>query len=63
MRGSEPPISTPRRQSMRDAAHAFHAAHLGATDRLMTWLAPRLDAAIAAGNKGAPDEKREAVSP
>jgi 3-deoxy-D-manno-octulosonic-acid transferase len=53
----------PRRRAMHDAALAFHAAHRGAADRLMTWLAPRLDAAIAAGNKDAPDEKRETVSP
>lgn len=31
-----------RRERMRDAALAFHAAHRGATDRLWAWLAPRL---------------------
>ncbi len=38
----------PRREAMRTAALAFHAAHHGAADRLAAWLAPRLDAAIAA---------------
>jgi 3-deoxy-D-manno-octulosonic-acid transferase len=53
----------PRRQAMHDAALAFHAAHRGAADRLMTWLAPHLDAAIAAARKNAlktPDETRAA---
>ena len=49
----------PRRKTMHDAALAFHAAHRGATDRLIAWLAPRLDAAIAARR----NEMREAVSP
>ena len=31
-----------RRNRMRDAALAFHAAHRGAADRLWAWLAPRL---------------------
>jgi 3-deoxy-D-manno-octulosonic-acid transferase len=31
-----------RRDAMRDAALAFHAAHCGAGDRLWTWLAPQL---------------------
>jgi 3-deoxy-D-manno-octulosonic-acid transferase len=56
----------PRRQAMHDAALAFHASHRGAADRLMTWLAPRLDAALAARNKdapNAPDEARAGVSP
>jgi 3-deoxy-D-manno-octulosonic-acid transferase len=48
----------PRRRAMRDAALAFHAAHRGAADRLMEWLAPRLDAAIAARQQ----EMQEAVS-
>ena len=48
---------------MRDAALAFHAAHRGAADRLMEWLAPRLDAAIATREKDARDETRDAVSP
>ena len=64
-----------RRHAMRDAALAFHAAHRGAADRLMAWLAPRLDAALAArvedaaGNAGknartnAPNKGRGAVSP
>ena len=30
-----------RRDRMRDAALAFHAAHRGAADRLWAWLAPR----------------------
>ena len=33
----------PRRRAMHDAALTFHAAHRGAADRLMAWLAPRLD--------------------
>jgi len=48
----------PRRRAMRDAALAFHAAHRGATDRLLAWLEPRIDAAM--GRTGA---AREAVSP
>jgi 3-deoxy-D-manno-octulosonic-acid transferase len=32
----------PRRDAMRAAALAFHAAHHGAADRLVAWLAPRL---------------------
>ena len=32
-----------RRDAMREAAHAFHAAHRGAADRLRDWLAPRLE--------------------
>jgi 3-deoxy-D-manno-octulosonic-acid transferase len=35
------------RRAMRDAALAFHAAHRGAVDRLWSWLAPRIDAALA----------------
>jgi 3-deoxy-D-manno-octulosonic-acid transferase len=53
----------PRRQAMHDAALAFHAAHRGAADRLMAWLAPRLDAAIAVRNKEAPNKTQEAISP
>lgn len=37
-----------RREAMREAALAFHAAHRGATDRLWMWLAPRLDTALGA---------------
>ncbi len=37
----------PRRQAMRAAALAFHAAHGGAADRLFAWLAPRIAAALA----------------
>jgi len=48
----------PRRRAMRDAALAFHAAHRGATDRLLAWLEPQIDAAM--GRTGA---AREAVSP
>jgi len=48
----------PRRRAMRDAALAFHAAHRGATDRLLAWLEPRIDAAMG-GTRAA----REAVSP
>ena len=48
----------PRRRAMRDAALAFHAAHRGATDRLLAWLEPQFDAAM--GRTGA---AREAVSP
>jgi 3-deoxy-D-manno-octulosonic-acid transferase len=32
------------RNTMREAAHAFHAAHRGAADRLRDWLAPRFQA-------------------
>jgi len=56
----------PRRQAMHDAALAFHASHRGAADRLMTWLAPRLDAALAARSKNAPpapDQAQAGVSP
>lgn len=35
------------RAAMRDAALAFHTAHGGAADRLWSWLAPRIDAALA----------------
>ena len=49
----------PRRRAMHDAALEFHAAHRGAADRLMAWLAPRLDAAIAARRNAV----RETVSP
>ena len=31
-----------RRDSMRSAALAFHAAHRGAADRLWAWLGPRI---------------------
>ena len=48
----------PRRRAMRDAALAFHAAHRGATDRLLAWLEPRIDAAM-----GRTRAAREAVSP
>ena len=46
----------PRRRAMRDAALAFHAAHRGAGDRLMTWLRPGLDAAIAARKELPPED-------
>ena len=36
-----------RREAMREAALAFHAAHRGSADRLWAWLAPRLAAAMA----------------
>ena len=52
LRSSQPSrrCSTTRRAGRRcaTAALAFHAAHHGAADRLAAWLAPRLDAAIAA---------------
>jgi len=35
-----------RLRAMRGAALAFHAAHRGAADRLWTWLAPRIAAAV-----------------
>ena len=38
-----------RRDAMRDAALAFHAAHRGAAERLWTWLAPQLAAALRDG--------------
>lgn len=37
-----------RRETMQDAASAFHATHAGAGDRLWTWLAPQLAAALRA---------------
>jgi len=37
-----------RRAAMRATALAFHAAHRGAADRLWTWLAPRIAAAVEA---------------
>ena len=36
-----------RRDAMREAALAFHAAHRGAADRLWAWLSPQLATAIA----------------
>jgi 3-deoxy-D-manno-octulosonic-acid transferase len=36
-----------RRQTMSDAARAFHAAHQGAVQRLWSWLQPQVAAAIA----------------
>ncbi len=54
----------PRRKAMHDAALAFHAAHRGAADRLMAWLRPRLDAALAArterADEHAPDNNARA---
>lgn len=35
-----------RRERMREAGLAFHAAHRGAADRLWTWLEPRLAADV-----------------
>ena len=35
-------VDVARRDAMREAALAFHAAHRGAADRLWAWLAPRL---------------------
>jgi 3-deoxy-D-manno-octulosonic-acid transferase len=35
-----------RRDAMREAAGAFHAAHRGATQRLMHWLEPQLESAL-----------------
>ena len=35
-----------RRDAMREAAGAFHAAHRGAARRLMEWITPQLDAAL-----------------
>lgn len=49
----------PRRDAMRAAALAFHAAHRGAADRLWAWLAPRVAAAMARGAAPA----RSSVSP
>jgi 3-deoxy-D-manno-octulosonic-acid transferase len=37
-----------RRRAMQVAALAFHATHRGAADRLWTWLAPRIAAAVEA---------------
>ena len=42
-----------RRQAMGAAARAFHAAHQGAADRLWSWLAPQLAAALASAAKRA----------
>jgi 3-deoxy-D-manno-octulosonic-acid transferase len=39
-----------RRNRMRDAALAFHAAHRGAADRLWAWLAPRLPVTRSGGD-------------
>jgi 3-deoxy-D-manno-octulosonic-acid transferase len=41
-----------RREAMGEAALTFHAAHRGAADRLWTWLAPRLAAAMADDRAG-----------
>jgi 3-deoxy-D-manno-octulosonic-acid transferase len=48
-----------RREAMRAAALAFHAAHRGAADRLWAWLAPRVATAMA----GADAPGRGIVSP
>ncbi len=48
-----------RRAAMRSAALDFHAAHRGAADRLLGWLAPRIDAAIATRENA----RRGTVSP
>ena len=42
-------VDAAARATMRNAALAFHATHRGAADRLWAWLAPRVDAALAAG--------------
>jgi 3-deoxy-D-manno-octulosonic-acid transferase len=39
------------RETMRDAAIAFHAAHRGAADRLWDWLSPSIDAALEASRE------------
>ncbi len=39
-----------RREAMRDAALAFHAAHRGAADRLWAWLAPQLAVSRSGGD-------------
>jgi 3-deoxy-D-manno-octulosonic-acid transferase len=44
-----------RREAMASAARAFHAAHAGALERLWSWLAPKLDAALAAPHAAAGD--------
>jgi hypothetical protein len=42
-------LSDPARlQAMSAAARAFHATHQGAADRLWSWVAPQLAAALAA---------------
>jgi 3-deoxy-D-manno-octulosonic-acid transferase len=47
-------LSAPaRRRAMGAAARAFHAAHQGAADRLWSWLAPQLAAALASAAKRA----------
>ena len=35
-----------QRDAMREAAGAFHAAHRGATERLMHWLGPQLEGRV-----------------
>jgi 3-deoxy-D-manno-octulosonic-acid transferase len=45
-----------RRQAMREAALAFHAAHRGAGDRLWSWLAPQLAAAMGGAPRAAARE-------
>ncbi len=35
-----------RREAMHEAARSFHAAHVGALERLWAWLAPRLGATV-----------------
>jgi 3-deoxy-D-manno-octulosonic-acid transferase len=35
-----------QRDAMREAAGAFHAAHRGATERLMQWLGPQLEGRV-----------------
>ena len=48
-----------RRDAMREAALAFHAAHRGSADRLWAWLEPRLAAAV----RNAPAPGRGNLSP
>jgi len=51
-----------RRDAMREAAGAFHAAHRGAARRLMEWITPQLDAALQRRAAGGELDKPAAVS-
>jgi 3-deoxy-D-manno-octulosonic-acid transferase len=44
-------LDSRERAAMRERALAFHASHRGATDRLWSWLEPRITAAITASRE------------
>ncbi len=52
-----------RRERMRAAALAFHAAHRGAGDRLWTWLAPQLADALRRSGSGRGTGSEPPVNP